>query len=311
MVTAVIYNPLYLKHETGAHPERPERASAIAREIERRHALQEHLRWLEPKAATIENILRCHIEAHYETVLRACENNLESLDVDTTICRDSFEVSRFAAGGVLTAVDAVAGGEAENAFVIVRPPGHHATPDRAMGFCLFNNVAVGARYAQEKYNLERILIIDWDVHHGNGTQDIFYEDSSVFYFSLHQFPHYPGTGRSIETGEGTGRGYTLNVPLGAGTSARDYRTAFEEGMKQILNKLHPDLIFISAGFDSHREDPLGGLMLETPDFVWLTDRIKQIAAQYSRGRVVSVLEGGYNLRLLGSIAAAHVEALAI
>jgi acetoin utilization deacetylase AcuC-like enzyme len=311
MPTAVIYDPVYLKHETGAHPERPERAAVIAREIERQEGLQQLLRWIEPRAAGYEDILRCHIEAHYETVLKACEVNLDALDPDTVISPESFEVSRFAAGGVMTAIDAVVAQQARNAFVIVRPPGHHATPEKAMGFCLFNNVAIGARYAQEKHNLERILIIDWDVHHGNGTQDIFYEDSSVYYLSLHQFPHYPGTGRSSETGEGGGRGYTLNVPLAAGTPSRDYLAVFDDAMKKILSKLHPDLIIISAGFDSHRQDPLGGLMLETEDFVWLTDKIKQIAAEYCQGRIVSVLEGGYNLKVLGSIAAAHVEALAI
>src|SRR5438093_1180532 len=159
MSTAIIYDPFYLKHETGAHPERPERAAVIAREIEQRQSLQDSLRWLSPRAATSEEILRCHIEAHYETVLKACEADLGALDPDTMICPESFEVSRFAAGGVLTGIDSVISGESENAFVIVRPPGHHATPERAMGFCLFNNVAVGARYAQERHNLDRVLII--------------------------------------------------------------------------------------------------------------------------------------------------------
>src|ERR1051326_4031396 len=211
MTTAIIYHSDYLKHETGAHPERPERAAVIARAIEQRADLATKLSWLLPREAAPEDILRCHQPGHLELVRKACEIDAGALDADTVISPASFQVSQYAAGGVLTAIDAVATQQAENAFVIVRPPGHHATPERAMGFCLFNNVAVGARYAQARHNLERILIVDWDVHHGNGTQDIFYQDNSIFYLSLHQFPHYPGSGRVSETGEGAGRGYTINV----------------------------------------------------------------------------------------------------
>ncbi|MEW6733390.1 MAG: histone deacetylase [Acidobacteriota bacterium] len=310
MTTALIYHSDYLKHDTGAHPERPERATTIINELKLCPALQGQLKWLEPRTAAPIDILRCHQESHYELVRKACELNAGALDPDTMICPESFQVSLSAAGGVLTAIDTVVSGEAENAFVVVRPPGHHATSERAMGFCLFNNVAIGARYAQHQHNLERVLILDWDVHHGNGTQEIFYTDNSVFYISLHQFPHYPGTGRISEVGEGTGRGYTINVPLPAGISPQDYRVAFNDTLAKLLAKLQPDLILISAGFDSHREDPLGGLMLETEDFVWMTTRLKQIAGEHCQGRIISVLEGGYNLRKLGTIAAAHVQALA-
>lgn len=310
MATAIIYHPDYLKHETGAHPERPERASVIAKEIQKRDSIEHQYTWLTPRSAEREDILRCHVDYHYDLVRESCEKDLGELDPDTIISKESFQVSLMASGGVLTAIDAVVDNQVDNAFVIVRPPGHHATPTTPMGFCLFNNVAVGARYAQAKHNLERVLIVDWDVHHGNGTQDAFYSDSSVFYFSLHQYPHYPGTGKSSETGDGIGRGYTLNAPLFANTSARDYRNIFDEALKKILGKLKPDLILISAGFDSHKEDPLGQFMLDNQDFAWMTTRLKQVAANVGHGRVISVLEGGYNLQRLGSIAADHVEALA-
>lgn len=307
MTTAIVYHPDYLQHETGAHPEQPARALVIE------HALREltgAYQWLTPRPATATEIGYCHVAGHYDVVRQACENSWEALDEDTIICPKSLEVSLLATGGVLTAIDQVASRQADNAFVVVRPPGHHATPERAMGFCLFNNVAIGARYAQQQHNLERILIVDWDVHHGNGTQDIFYEDSSVCYFSLHQYPHYPGTGRATETGKGKGQGYTLNIPLPGGTSAPSYRQAFDEGLAKVVTKMRPDLILISAGFDSHKEDPLGQLRLDIEDFVWLTQRLKQLAADCGHGRVVSALEGGYNLRKLGEIAAAHVVALA-
>ncbi|MBI4854743.1 MAG: histone deacetylase [Acidobacteria bacterium] len=310
MTTAIVYHPDYLKHETGAHPERPERAALIAQEIKERDSIENRYVWLNPKACTQEDILRCHSNKQYDLVRQACEKNLGALDGDTVISQESFRVSLMASGGLITAIDTLMQKEIDNAFVIARPPGHHATPKRAMGFCLFNNVAVGARYAQVKHNLEKVLIVDWDVHHGNGTQDIFYSDSSVFYFSLHQYPHYPGTGRTSETGEGSGQGYTLNAPLPAMTSAKEYRYAFDEALKKILNKIKPDLILISAGFDSHREDPLGQLMLETEDFAWMTTRLKQVAESVGHQRVISILEGGYNLRKLGKIAVGHIEALA-
>ncbi len=309
MTTGLIYHSDYLKHETGAHPERPKRAEVIINEL-KQSAIAEKLVWLSPRLAKVEDILRCHLDSHYEFVRQACEADIGALDPDTVISSDSFIVSQMAAGGVLTAIDEVMAKQVDNAFVVVRPPGHHATIGRAMGFCLFNNVAVGARYAQEKHNLERVLILDWDVHHGNGTQDIFYQDNTVFYLSLHQSPHYPGTGRINETGSGQGQGYTLNVPLPAATSAQNYRTAFTDAMQQTLVKLHPDLIIISAGFDSHREDPLGELMLETEDFIWLTEQVKQTAEKYAEARIVSVLEGGYNLHMLGKVVSSHIAALA-
>jgi len=196
-----------------------------------------------------------------------------------------------------------------SAFVLSRPPGHHATPYRAMGFCLFNNAAIAARYAQAVHGVERVLIVDWDVHHGNGTQEIFWGDDSVFFFSTHQSPHYPGTGDREEAGEGKGTGYTLNIPLRGGTAAASQRQAFSDALKAIDSRFHPDLVIISAGFDAHRDDPLGQLLLEDSDFAEMTKEVRKIAEKHASGRIVSLLEGGYNLDLLGGSVRSHLAAL--
>ena len=229
---------------------------------------------------------------------------------DTAVSEKSLEVALEAAGGLLNAVDAVVGRKAKNAFCVVRPPGHHATPDRGMGFCIFNNIAIAARYAQKKHGIGKVLIADWDVHHGNGTQDAFYRDGSVFFFSTHQSPWYPGTGKTWETGEGAGRATTLNAPFPAGAGRVEIVGTFRNKLVKLANEFKPDLVMISAGFDSRMGDPLGKFTLDDQDFADLTSIMLEIAAQHAGGRLVSVLEGGYNLEGLGAAAASHVQALA-
>jgi acetoin utilization deacetylase AcuC-like enzyme len=310
MTTTLVYDRVYLDHETGHHPENSRRIEAIVSALEADHDLWAQLDHRSPRAATDQDITRCHSARLIEQIRGLCERGVPFVDLDTVISRESFEVGRQAAGAALVAVDKVFSGEANNAFALVRPPGHHATPSRAMGFCLFNNAAIGARYAQSRYGAERVLIIDWDVHHGNGTQDIFYNDPSVFYFSTHQYPYYPGTGSAGERGTGQGDGTTLNIPLRAGTAARDHRQAFSDALKEIEKGFPPDLIVISAGFDSRRGDPLGGLLLEDSDFSEMTREVMDLAERHAGARVVSILEGGYNLDTLGETVRTHVAALA-
>jgi acetoin utilization deacetylase AcuC-like enzyme len=299
MTTALIYDPLYLRHDTGFHPENAERLRAIAAALDADQELQAR-----------EDLLRCHGEELVAQVRTSCERGRPFMDLDTVICPESFNVARLAAGAAITGIDEVFQGRASNAFAFVRPPGHHATAHRSMGFCLFNNAAVGARYAQAVYGAERVLIIDWDVHHGNGTQEIFYQDPSVFYFSTHQFPFYPGSGAANESGAGRGEGFTLNVPLPENTAAHSHRQAFLDALRLIERDFPPDFIIISAGFDARRDDPLGGLMLEDADFAEMTKAVLDMADRHAGGRVVSLLEGGYNIHTLGETVRTHVRALA-
>ena len=308
MTTALVYDPAFLEHQTGHHPENPRRLEVIVSALREDDALWTSLRHLPPRAASDEDIMRCHSYRLIDQIRSLCEQGLSRLDLDTTICTKSFEVSRLAAGAATLAVDEVFN-DSTNAVALVRPPGHHATSDRAMGFCLFNNVAIAARYAQVHYGADRVLIIDWDVHHGNGTQDIFYRDPSVFYFSTHQYPYYPGTGAANEVGLDKGEGTTLNIPLSAGTPAGSQREAFSDALKAIGKGFPPDLIIISAGFDSRRGDPLGGLLLEDSDFAEMTKEVMDMADRTGGGRVISVLEGGYNLDTLGETVKTHVTAL--
>ena len=309
MTTALVYDPVCVKHETGHHPENPQRFNVILSALERDESLWAQLAKLAPRAAANEDIMRCHSVELIEHIQNLCERGVPFIDLDTVISRESFEVARLAAGAALVGVDQVFSGDASNAFALVRPPGHHATSSRAMGFCLFNSAAIGARYAQSRYGAERVLIIDWDVHHGNGTQEIFYKDPSVFYFSTHQYPYYPGTGATNERGDAKGEGYTLNIPLPAATAARAHREAFSDALKAIEERFPPDLIIISAGFDSRRGDPLGGLMLEDSDFREITKEVMGMAERHAGARVVSILEGGYNLDTLGETVRTHISAL--
>jgi acetoin utilization deacetylase AcuC-like enzyme len=309
MAVFLIHDSAYLKHDTGVHPENARRLEAILRSIDSDESLSKRLIRVPPKPADHEDIIRCHREELVDHLESLCVRGESYVDVDTRISPESFQVAKLAAGAATAAVDAVMSQEGARAFGVIRPPGHHATIANAMGFCLFNNAAIGARYAQARYGIERVLIIDWDVHHGNGTQDIFWNDPTVFYFSTHQYPFYPGTGSADERGAGRGEGTTLNVPLRMGTSARDHRQAFTDAMHQIERQFSPDLVIVSAGFDSRRGDPLGGLMLEDSDFAEMTKEVLRIAEKSASGRVVGLLEGGYNLDLLGGSVRSHVSAL--
>jgi len=308
---AIVHHPVFEKHDTGpGHPEKAERYATVMKSLRGDDELWSQVLEIEADQARRTDIQSCHTPQHFKHVERVVNEGTGYLDADTTVSVYSMEAALRGAGAACRAVDALIEGAASTAFVPVRPPGHHATPDRAMGFCLFNNVGVAARYAQSRHKeIERVAIIDWDVHHGNGTQGIFYEDQSVFYFSMHQYPWYPGTGTRSETGHGRGRGYTLNLPLRAMTPTGEQRRSFDTAISEIASQFTPDLIIISAGFDAHKEDPLGQLLLTDEDFVQMTKVLKQWAAEACGGRIVSCMEGGYNLETLGETVRAHVNAL--
>ena len=309
-VTAILADPVYKEHQTGrSHPERPERMDAVVHALERDGVIKDALR-IPVRPATEDELALCHTRPYIEIAKRDFAAGAHDLSTgDTQIIPRSVDVALKAAGGLLNAVDAVVGRKAANAFCAVRPPGHHATPDRGMGFCLFNNVAIAARYARKKYGIDRVVIVDWDVHHGNGTQDIFYSDGSVFYFSTHQSPWYPGTGAANETGEGKGKGTTLNCPYPSGSGRKEILGAFQGKLAPAMRDFKPELVLISNGFDSRLGDPLGQFRLSDTDFADLTKVMLEIADHYCAGRLVSVLEGGYSLTGLGAGTAAHVETL--
>jgi acetoin utilization deacetylase AcuC-like enzyme len=306
MATAFLADPIAKEHvvPTG-HPERPRRWDAAVRGLG-----DAPLTETPPREATQEELLLCHTEGYLETALRDVRAGRGTLSTgDTDIGPRSWEVALRAVGTCLNGVDLVMEGRAENAFCIVRPPGHHAMRERGMGFCLLNNIAIAARYARQKYGLDRVLIADWDVHHGNGTQDIFYADPAVYFFSTHQSPWYPGTGDARERGEDTGYQTTLNCPLPAGSGREEVLGAFRRKLLPEMEAYRPDLILISAGFDSRHNDPLGRFLLSDADFAELTTLLREAADKYSKGRVVSVLEGGYGLEGLSLAVAAHTKAL--
>lgn len=263
-----------------------------------------------PRMATEDDIHLVHTRAYFMNVLRDVERKASTLSTgDTSLGGQTLETAMLAAGGALAAVDAVFQRKVDNAFAVVRPPGHHVTASRGMGFCVFNSIAIAARYAEKVYGVDRTLIVDWDVHHGNGTQEIFYRDPEVLFFSIHQWPWYPGTGAADETGEAAGRGYTINCPLPAGSGHAAVLDAFRKRLLPAALQYKPALVLVSAGFDSRRGDPLGRFTLKESDFAEMTAILMQIAAQFAGGRVISVLEGGYNLSGLASASSAHFEAL--
>jgi acetoin utilization deacetylase AcuC-like enzyme len=295
---AVVYDPIFLEHRAEGHPERPERLTAIMRAL----AALPDLRRLAPRAATPAELELVHTAAHVERMRALSASGGGRVDPDTYVTPRTFEVARHAVGALLAAADEIAAGRARNAFCAVRPPGHHATRDRAMGFCIFNQVAVAARYVQARTAWKKVLIVDFDVHHGNGTQDIFYRDDSVFYLSVHRAPFYPGTGAASERGSGT----TLNLPFAPGTPRAEILGAWETAVRRVGREFAPDFVLVSAGFDAYRDDPIGGLGYEVDDYRRLMEVVVEVAPP---GRVVSALEGGYNLDALGACAAAHLAPL--
>jgi acetoin utilization deacetylase AcuC-like enzyme len=308
--TGFVFHKHFLEHDTGpGHPERPDRLRAIESHLTTT-GLWNKLHHLIIDRTQEEWILKVHTPEHLKFVRDACKRGMDVLDSgDTHACSSSFDVALLAVGGVLAAVDTVMNGLLENAFCAVRPPGHHAEKNTVMGFCLFNNIAIAARYAQAVHHVDRVAIIDWDVHHGNGTQHIFYDDKSVFYISLHQFPFYPGTGSRSERGTGQGEGYTLNIPLRAGSSDKEYSEAFGKEILPALDSYRPELILISAGFDAHKDDPLANINLTEKSFATLTSMMMEVADKHSHGKLVSVLEGGYNLQALAQSVEAHLKVL--
>ena len=295
--SAVVIDREYLKHDPGQfHPERPARIKTLldlAGELDAKS-----FELLPPRAASRAEIEACHTTDYIEVVQATSQKNRYALDGDTVTCRDSFGVGLLAVGGFLNLLDSIAAGEARNGFALVRPPGHHALRDRAMGFCLFNTIAIGARHLKRQYGAERVLIMDWDVHHGNGTQDAFYRDRSALYLSTHQFPFYPGTGAAEEVGEGKGEGYTVNVPLPAGCGDAEYLRAFDEIVIPIAEKFAPDWVLVSAGFDPHRRDPLGSMNVTEEGFGAMAAILMALAEKHAGGKIAFLLEGGYDLAAL-------------
>ena len=302
------YDPLFLEHDTGKHPENASRILPAANRL-KQLATQLNCSYPSWNPLSAEELARVHEPAYIDCVRRMAQRGGGMLDPDTVVSARSYDVATSAAGAVCHAVDQVLGGQAQRAFCLVRPPGHHATGNRAMGFCLFNNVALAARRSVERHGLARVLIVDWDVHHGNGTQEIFWEDPQVGFFSIHRYPFYPGTGAADETGAGAGLGTTLNVPIEVGTSRPEFLQQFRQGLETLAARMRPQLVLISAGFDAHRLDPIGSLGLESDDFTPMTQAVLEIAAAHAGGRVVSMLEGGYHPAAVGECVERHVQQL--
>jgi len=308
--TALVYDEMSRCHVSAKpSPECPERYDAVLEAIKKSDRFSS-MKTYRARPATDEEILACHSAKYLARVRREIESGARRLSTgDTWVCRKSLTAADYACGAACVAVDAVLSGKAGNAFCLTRPPGHHASTNRGMGFCVFNNAAIAARYAQRKRRVGKVLIVDWDVHHGNGTQEIFYDDDSVFYFSTHQSPWYPGTGKTDETGHGKGLGTTLNCPMSRGAGRKEFMSAFRDKLAPAVSRFKPELIILSAGFDSRHGDPLGRLELVDKDFRDLTGLVLEMAKSNAKGRVVSILEGGYNLTGLGRAAAAHVGRL--
>ncbi len=309
-MTLLYTDPLFLKHDTGRHPEKADRLRSITARLDKAGLVKKCTAGTY-KPLTEEAITAVHDPKLVQSVKQLAAHGGGHIDGDTVVSPDSHNVALAAAGACTAAVDAVMKGDEKTALCLVRPPGHHATPRRAMGFCLFNNIALAAQHAKKAHKLTKVLVVDWDVHHGNGTQDIFYEDPEVLFYSIHRYGRgfYPGTGADTETGKGKGEGYTINVPVRFGTSRKEYHDLFLEALEKAADKIRPELVLISAGFDAHKDDPIGSLGLETEDFTTLTRKVLEVAKAHARGRVVSCLEGGYNLDALAEGVQTHLEEL--
>jgi acetoin utilization deacetylase AcuC-like enzyme len=308
MSAGYVYHPVYLRHNTGRHVEVAARLEAIISYLDKT-GLKSKLTLIEPRPATVDEIALVHQRQYIKEIEETAARGGGWLDPDTVMSADSYQAALYAAGGVIRAVEAVMGGEVSSAFALVRPPGHHATSGKAMGFCLFNNIAIAARYALGKYKLERILIIDFDVHHGNGTQQAFYDDPHVMYISTHEYPFYPGTGDINETGSGEGRGTNLNVSLPAGCGDSEYLEVFEQIIVPAARRFNPQLILVSTGYDGHWADPLAMMSLSVGGFARMAEIIKGLADELCGGRLVLTLEGGYNLEALAASVKATFDVL--
>lgn len=303
----ILYSEFYKIHDTGAHPENERRMAAASRL--REQLPPERVQWRNPRPATVEELALVHTQEHIQRVKKMAEKGGGMLDPDTVVSPQSYEVALLSAGALLQGIDLINQNQAKRVFVVSRPPGHHALPDRAMGFCLFSNIAIAARYAQDKYSVKKILILDWDVHHGNGTQEVFYEDDSVFFISTHQHPHYPGTGLAHEEGRGAGKGFTKNLPFPAHTRPESIVESVTKTLEDVAPKFQPQLILISAGFDGHRDDPLGDWLLLEEHFTQMTREAVRHAEKWCGGKVLSCLEGGYNIDSLSASCVAHSRAM--
>ncbi|HEY1786066.1 MAG TPA: histone deacetylase [Pirellulales bacterium] len=307
-MTLFYYDPTFAQHATGDHPESPQRVLFAAQHLAETGLLARVARpsW---QAISPARLAHTHHPGYLAQLKQFAAAGGGYLDSDTVCSPQSYDIARQAAGAVADAVTRVVAGEDRRALCLIRPPGHHALADRAMGFCLLNNIAVGANLALAECNLDRVLIIDWDVHHGNGTQSIFWENERVGFLSIHRWPFYPGSGRADETGGGAALGTKVNLPIEFGTSRRDFLDALRSGVERLADKIRPQLVLVSAGFDAHRNDPIGSLGLETEDFGPLTQIVRSVADVHAQGRIVSVLEGGYDLRALADSVGVHLEEL--
>lgn len=308
-MTLLYDDPVFLEHNTGSHPENASRLKAIGDRFSNSEVAKQCVRptW---SAASVDHLSLVHSKETIADVHQLADAGGGRIDADTVVSPRSYEVARRAAGAACDAVKRVMGDEDKTALCLIRPPGHHALPAEPMGFCLFNNVGVAAKYAVKELDCERVMIVDWDVHHGNGTQAMFWKDAEIGFLSMHRFPFYPGSGRKDETGSGPGLGTTVNIPITMGTSRKDQISALRGGVESLADKMKPDLVLVSAGFDSHSRDPIGSLGLESEDFVDFTQIVQDVASVHAKGRIACLLEGGYNPTALAESVECHLGQLA-